>query len=135
MQKPEIDPFGTNITPKKDIEDLNYYDGNHKRQLATGDKFFEGVELTDLKRQETWMEDPNTMRDAETARKMMGSAQTKRKSKPGQFETPTRGDQDGISEMTSTDGRRTIAASLEGDSELISLRRGKKKKKKVKAKK
>ena len=74
MQKPGIDPFGTNMTPKKQLDDLEDYDGVHKRQMATGDKFFEGVEMTDFKRQDKWDDDPETMRNAETGRAMMGSA-------------------------------------------------------------
>ena len=53
--------------------------------------------------------------------------------KPGEFETPNRRGQirtDGISEATSSDGRMTVAASLEGESNKNG-KRGKKKKKKV----
>ena len=75
---------------------------------------------------------PDTGRDARTGRAMLSSAGAARKSRPGEFETPNRNMQraDGMSEVTSTDGRMTIAASLEGESNK-NVKRGKKKKKKV----
>ena len=120
-------------TPKKVQDDLEEF-GSTPKNYATNEKFFEGqgVEMADLKKGGDIWADAETQRNYDTGRNLVGRA--KRKSRPGQFETPTRSQSsnfDGISEETRSDGKATIVASLEG-TDRGAKRVKKKKKKKAK---
>jgi len=135
VNKQEIDPFGTAVNYKgkgMDLENLETFGGRPRSGATTGEKFFKGVEMADLKKEIDIFEDgSDTVRNMETGRNMLDTGTGRRKSRPGQFETPTRSQNtDGISEDTASENKRTVGGDLESEQDRGQPRRIRKKKKK-----